>query len=610
MSDGYLNTDLAKSVATSVATTASVIVNSQSRSSNSNSNGLLTNKTFQKALGETLNNNKNQSLIQKHQNKDNLSIPLIRKSKIISRLQKDFNILNEDLLNDIPKLINTSDNDDENSVYSLFQGFNATLPEINETLEILKKGSSRLLTNDTSKLNDDYNYNFKNCDLNQLNHFQKDINYKLDLIEIKKNLTCCEIKEIDSKIQKLNEIRLNLFNKITEFELNENYYENQLKEIETMLENTNTNTNDNDDTDDSDVELLSKSIYGKIQSNEKANKSPLRKHKSTLQNYYKPNSIINEFQAHDDSITCLGFDSPFGKLVTASIDNTVKIWDLSRYNLIGYLEGHLSSVKCLQMIDNLVITGSLDANLKLWDINKKTSGDDNNNDYLLHTFESHIDEITALNFNNSNLVSGSNDKTIRQWDLNTGQCLQTIDVLWASSIHQSTHHINNNSSNNCKSSNTNTNIPFIGALQCYDAALASGTSDGIVRLWDLRSGEIIRQLIGHTNSITSLQFDDLNLITSSLDNSIRIWDLRTGNLKNSYTLNSSITSLQFDDLKIICTNMENSVKIYDRLNESHYDLINGEEEGDKDRSVVEYARYQDNYLVEGRQDGMVGIWAI
>jgi division protein 1 len=59
-------------------------------------------------------------------------------------------------------------------------------------------------------------------------------------------------------------------------------------------------------------------------------------------------------------------------------------------------------------------------------------------------------------------------------------------------------------------------------VQVFDAALACGTADGMVRLWDLRSGQVHRSLVGHTGPVTALQFDDVHLITGSADRSIRV----------------------------------------------------------------------------------------
>jgi len=139
----------------------------------------------------------------------------------------------------------------------------------------------------------------------------------------------------------------------------------------------------------------------------------------------------------------------------------------------------------------------------------------------LFTLEAHVAEITALHFRNDTLVSGSADKTLRQWDLVKGRCVQTLDVLWAAAQASATM-----GSNDGQWRQTgrlpDASADFVGALQVFDAALACGTADGMVRLWDLRSGQVHRSLVGHTGPVTALQFDDVHLVTGSMDRSVRV----------------------------------------------------------------------------------------
>ena len=183
-----------------------------------------------------------------------------------------------------------------------------------------------------------------------------------------------------------------------------------------------------------------------------------------LHEHLQPGSKLKEIQAHSDAITALDFDAPFGTLVTAALDDTVCVWDLNAGRCIGQLEGHLSSVRCLQVDDEIVATGSTDASIRLWDLSKahyvahpdgfvnKTSSatdgsaDDDTDDGLdfqnaedgapppppgsmrdcpLFSLEAHVAEVTALHFRGNTLVSGSADKTLRQWDLEKGRCVQT-----------------------------------------------------------------------------------------------------------------------------------------------------------------------------------------
>lgn len=270
-----------------------------------------------------------------------------------------------------------------------------------------------------------------------------------------------------------------------------------------------------------------------------------------LHEHFAPGTAIKEIPAHNDMITAIDFDYPFGTLVSAALDDTVRVWDLSAGRCVGFLEGHHASVRCLQVEDNLVATGSMDASIRIWDlsraqpipqtdrINKSAQeedaeeGDDPNPaaashsasnmaDCEIFSLEAHVDEVTALHFRGNTLISGSADKTLRQWDLVKGRCVQTLDVLWASA--QASTSISTNTSSQWRPTGRlpDASADFVGAVQFFDAALACGTADGIIRLWDLRSGQVHRSLVGHTGPITCLQFDDVHLVTGSLDRSIRV----------------------------------------------------------------------------------------
>lgn len=273
-----------------------------------------------------------------------------------------------------------------------------------------------------------------------------------------------------------------------------------------------------------------------------------------LHEHFEPGSSIKTLPAHNDAITTLDFDIPFGTLVTAALDDTLRVWDLSSGRCTGFLEGHTASVRCLQVEDNIVATGSMDASIRLWDLSRTkfelrenldngvedSKGEDDGLNYgnddedepppppansmedcPLFALEAHVDEITALHMRGETLVSGSSDKTLRQWDLVKGRCVQTLDVLWAAAQASST--IGGTDAQWRPAGRAHSaDADFVGALQCFDAALACGTADGMVRLWDLRSGQVHRSLVGHTGPITCLQFDQTHLVTGSADRSIRV----------------------------------------------------------------------------------------
>ena len=56
---------------------------------------------------------------------------------------------------------------------------------------------------------------------------------------------------------------------------------------------------------------------------------------------------------------------------------------------------------------------------------------------------------------------------------------------------------------------------------------------------------------------------------------------------------------------------ENIVKVYDKTDGRHWDCGAGLKNDNPDHAaaVVDRVRVKDGYLVEGRRDGMVGVWA-
>ena len=460
--------------------------------------------------------------------------------------------------------------------YSLFQGFRATLPEVEES-EHRKRhrryGSNGQLLLDAK---DD------GTPLAKTKEERHRLNHNLEMMGVRKNMCSAEIREIDAKIANMNSMRKIVLERLEGLEQEEVQMEQDLLDVDNKLEDIleeadetatlalspspPTELEAEDTVNEADTTFMSASIYEKLPSPKTKRHKPGRRKSTAIRHeHFEPGSAIAEFQAHNDIITALDFDAPFGTMVSSAFDDTVRVWDLNLGRCIGLLEGHQASVRCLQVDENMVATGSMDASIRLWDLNQieymprqsratkplnpdEEEGDGQQDspeiipehpthsstaDCHVHTLSAHVAEITAMHFRGDTLVSGSADKTLRQWDLEKGRCVQTLDVLWAAA--QASASIDTTAPSKYGDSattasqwrNTGARAPdpsadFVGALQCFDAALACGTADGMVRLWDLRSGQVHRNLVGHTGAVTSLQFDERVLVTGSADRSIRV----------------------------------------------------------------------------------------
>ena len=487
---------------------------------------------------------------------------LVRSKLSTSEIQhRALTYLPDELLTNIPE--------DEN-VYSLFQGFQATLPEG----ESEHRKKHRRHNERGQRLLEDAD-DTDGTPLANLKKQRNGLNHRLEMMGVRKNMCSSEIREIDNKISNLNSMRKIVLDRLGDLEQDEVQMEQELLHVDNKLEDVLEELDDaatlghsatpptdvdaetevtNADTQAMSASFMSASIYEKLPSPKTKRHKPTRRKSIPIRHeHFESGSSIKEFQAHNDMITALDFDAPFGTMVTSALDDTVRVWDLNLGRCIGLLEGHHASVRCLQVEDNIVATGSMDASIRLWDLSKaeyspyesrmdksieEEEGENHGfdepdghppspphpssmQDCSMFSLEAHVDEVTALHFRGDTLVSGSADKTLRQWDLVKGRCVQTLDVLWAAAQASATM---NSSDGQWRNTGRlpDASADFVGALQCFDAALACGTADGMVRLWDLRSGQVHRSLVGHTGPVTCLQFDDVYLVTGSLDRSIRV----------------------------------------------------------------------------------------
>lgn len=475
------------------------------------------------------------------------------------------------------------------TTYSLFQGFQASIPESeNEHRKGHRRRPSskqKLLGAPGGDIDEDGPPTIAN-----LKKKRNQANHRLELMGIRKNMCGSEIHEIDNKVANLNYMRRIVLDRLAGLEDEEVAMEQSLQSLDNQIEamqeeleeaeaQKQTPALDDDrpatpEAEAMDASFMSESIYEKLPSPKSTKKKrpnfKSRKSMPILHEHLESGSNLKTLHAHSDVITALDFDIPFGTMVSASLDDTVKVWDLNLGRCMGLLEGHTASVRCLQVEETIVVTGSLDATVRLWDLSKASyepqehSGPtdaeeddglgfgnadedappqpptDSMIDTPLYTLEAHLDAITALHLRGDTLITGSADKTLRQWDLVKGRCVQTLDVLWAAAQASSSFGSSDTTFKPTGRS-ADANADFVGALQCFDAALACGTADGMVRLWDLRSGQVHRSLVGHTGAVTSLMFDDVHLVTGSVDRSIRVSAFVTGKSVSTNVPNRSGT---------------------------------------------------------------------
>ena len=87
--------------------------------------------------------------------------------------------------------------------------------------------------------------------------------------------------------------------------------------------------------------------------------------------------------------------------------------------------------------------------------------------------------------------------------------------------------------------------------------IASGSGDHTVRLWDAATGQELKTLSGHTDSVSALAYspDGKVIASGSGDNTVRLWDAATGQeLKTLSGHTDSVSALAYSpDGKVIAS---------------------------------------------------------
>ncbi|OMH83920.1 Mitochondrial division protein 1, partial [Zancudomyces culisetae] len=154
------------------------------------------------------------------------------------------------------------------------------------------------------------------------------------------------------------------------------------------------------------------------------------------------------------------------------------------------------------------------------------------------SFLGHNGAVTCFEAVDGVLLSGSADGLVREWDLNTGLLRLRFDLTWSA---RSLARLD--SSDSLRVGTQSGDGGFIGALQFVGPALATGTADGFIRLYDRRSSQPVRSIASHSMPISSLRFNDRYIVSGSLDSSAAIWDLRALKLVQRIKFPSKVTSV-------------------------------------------------------------------
>lgn len=245
-------------------------------------------------------------------------------------------------------------------------------------------------------------------------------------------------------------------------------------------------------------------------------------------------AIQASLQGHSGNINSAQFSAGGNKIVTASIDSTVKIWDAATGKLLTEIEKKITPARYAGFSpdEKEVFTYAWDGTVQLWDA---VTG------AFIKELKGHTGFIMSVQFsyNGKIMATASDDHTARLWDLATGNLITTL---------------------NGHSGRVNA-----AAFSHDGKKIATASFDHTAAVWDAATGTLLAGLQGHTNDVSNVLFspDDTQIITAAADNTVKTWDAAAGKLLQNIALgpNTYLEDIRFTDNQLLASS-DNEVKLF------------------------------------------------
>ncbi|KAG1870539.1 WD40-repeat-containing domain protein [Suillus tomentosus] len=250
---------------------------------------------------------------------------------------------------------------------------------------------------------------------------------------------------------------------------------------------------------------------------------------------------LREFKGHEERVRAVAVFPDKRRMVTASYDRTLRIWDLKKGVMLKKIEWHSGWVSALAVSRDgqLIASGDLHGVVTVWhgETGERLTGNVEN--YVRYT---DYNRILSLDFSPDGkvLATGSTDKTLKLW------CTETWKLLLGNSIHFSGYvgdvryspsgELLAIAASNVEIYNSSTR-ERVAELEVYATSIV-WTPDG-TRLLSARSSKTILEwdtltwqqvgdpwTTGHTNYINALAVDpNGTFVASGASDDIRLWRL-------------------------------------------------------------------------------------
>jgi WD40 repeat protein/predicted Ser/Thr protein kinase len=311
---------------------------------------------------------------------------------------------------------------------------------------------------------------------------------------------------------------------------------------------------------------------------------------------------IARLEGHSDAVLDVQF-SPDGRwLASLSLDGTVRIWNSRTARLTSTLDGQRGNLNAMAFSPDgqAIVTGSSES-VFLWDVEtgkpRRT---------LVGTQRAGLQAASAVAYSPDGSLIATGALAVRLWDAETGELVASFasippgisalafsrdgrrlvsgtsrgeGLVWDVStfggtvLRRTGQHI---SGSDLSRDGARMVITYGRSIEVIETGspdithswqieadpteaqralaispdgkwVAAGWGDGVLRIWELASGQEIASLSGHGGRITALDWspDGRRVVTGSVDSTVRIWDLESKRAFAELTMQDQVRDVDY-----------------------------------------------------------------
>jgi len=309
-------------------------------------------------------------------------------------------------------------------------------------------------------------------------------------------------------------------------------------------------------------------------------------------------ALIRTLSGHTDGVYGCPISPAGDFIVSASGDQTLKVWDARTGEERRTLRGHKNMVNgcAISPAGDFIVSASWDNTLKVWDTR---TGEER------RTLSGHTDGVygCAISPSGDYIVSASTDQTLKVWDAHTGEEWRTLrghtgrvngcaispsgDYIVSASTDRTLKVWDAHTGEERRTLRGHTDGVHGCAISPSGDSIVSASDDYMVKVWDAHTGEERRTLRGHTSWVYGCAISPAGdyIVSASWDRMLNVWDAATG--EERFTLSRHTSAVYGCAISpagdyIVSASDDRTLKVWDahtgeerRMLRGHTDEVNG-----------------------------------